>query len=227
MRQIGLAEVGASIAICFVLAVIATKLMERPPTTPRSQFREAAIALGITEAKHQALREDFEQTTILMDREPCNDSYRRVAGQAAVAYYETLLERPFMRAKLEMTQRSVCAVKINGKATTHTPHEPLSFVQAFQNGLRLPWDCMPDEWQTPPDLALQAKLELNIKTGRLTSDALTGTLGLLASSWEGSVQARNCEPTASRISSSSSRGNIPLLAAPKDSWDGGGRRRRY
>lgn len=224
MQKFGLAELVGSFVICLVLAIVGTSLITMFSATPKSQFRDAAIALGVTDAKRKALRADFETATLLMDREPCNESYRKTAGQSAVTYYETLLERPFIRAKLEMTNRSVCASNANSAQMTRA-QEPLSLVQAFHNGLRLPWDCMPDEWRTPSDLALQAKLELNIKSARLTSDALTGTLGLLATTWENSPQARACNPTAPYRSQSDYRAPLPKLAPPRDSWDGRARHR--
>jgi hypothetical protein len=223
-RELGLVQLGTIFVALCVLAVVGSKLAERRPLDARAQFLAAAAELGITDRQHNELRADFERSTIAMERDPCNENLRKLAGLAAVEYYETLLEKPFVKAKLTMTQRNVCEAKIDGRPVAN---DPLSLVDAFNRGLRLPWDCLPQEWRTPSDLALQATLETNIRTLRLTSDSLTGTLGLLAKPWENSHFAQRCEPREPRRSySDNSRPNLPVIAAPPDSWNGPGRRYR-
>jgi hypothetical protein len=219
MQNVRILQLGAAFVAVAVLGVAAMK-WARPAPDPKDQFREAVVVLGITNDKHRQLRSEFEFASLEMERNPCNDSLRQIAGQTAVAYYETLLERPFVKAKLEMTQRNLCSGKIDGK---WVPAEPLTLIQAFHNGLRLPWECLPADWRTPTDLALQAKLEADIRGWRLTSDALTGTLGLLAKPWDNSPHARACEAPPSQVDRSP-RTQLPLVSAPPDSWSNGRRR---
>jgi len=192
--------------------------MARPESVdPHQQYQEAATALGLTDRKHEQLRDDFEKAAIALERNLCDDSLRQVAGQTAVEYYETLLEKPLAKAGLGMTQRGVCGVKDKGGKVSVT--EALSLVYSFRNGLRLPWDCMPAHWRTPSDLALQAKLEADIREGHLTADALTGTLGLLAKPWELSKLASLCKPQPGYTQNSYAK-PLPLLSPPPDSWSG-------
>lgn len=183
-----------------------------PPDEARTQFLKAATKLGITEAKRTALRNDLQQALLEMERYKCEENQRLVAGQIAVAYYETLLEKPVVAANLHMTRRGICEVR------SEKPEEPLALARPFYGSLRLPWDCMPSEWRTPLDLALQAKIEQAIELGLLTTEGMTGTLGVISKSWNESQFKRQCAPRTVYEAPSYPR-NLPVLAAPRDSWD--------
>lgn len=186
-----------------------------PAGGPKDRFSAAVNELGVTDTIHTKLRDDFERAALEMQRAPCDEDARARVGRAAVAYYETLLEKPFVKANLRMTRRGVCTGQGEAKS------EPLSLIEAFRGGLRLPWDCMPEEWRTPLDLALQAKLEGDIRSIRLTTESLSGTLGLLSQSWEQSSYRHACEPRAPRPES---KKRLPILAEPVDDWSRSRRR---
>lgn len=210
----------AGFCLILVLALVAARAVWKP-ATPRERFLEAFAAQGVPAKKLAEIRLQFERASLDKERDPCNDSYRMIAGQAAVEYYEVLLEKPFLRAKLTMTDRNVYSSDSRGAIVRR---EPLSLAAAFNQGLRLPWDCLPDEWRTPVDLALQSKLESDIRDGRLTSDALEGTLGLLSRPLEKSPHLSSCvEKTTVKPNTYTKR--LPLLAAPPDDWSGSRRRR--
>lgn len=221
VSRISLILAGATaLAVVLVVMLVASLLK---PLTPRERFQDAAASMGTSTAKVAELRDQFERTILQKDRDQCNDTHRLLAGEAAVAYYETLLEQPFIKARLSMTRRNVCSLDEHGVVIAS---DPLTIVTAFRQGLRLPWDCLPEEWRTPRDLALHARLEGDIRDGRLTSEVLTGTLGLLARPWEQSPRSRGCDAKPTAYYPNSYKQPLPLLAAPPDGWSGG-RRRRY
>lgn len=222
MPQLNWVTVAALFVALLLVAGVGGKLLVKPPQNARTQFSEAAASLGISEKKRIELRGDFERAMDAFLQNTCDENLRNIVGVTAVDYYETLLEKPFSKAKLYMTSSNVCAVRPNGELAAT---DPLAIAERFQRRLRLPWDCMPDDWRTPVDLALQSKLEASIHNGTLTSGSFTGTLALLAMPWEKSPQRNICrvaQPAMDR-----SRPNLPVLAAPRDSWSEGSRRRRY
>lgn len=210
-------------AFAFATAGAAAIGFRSKPADPRAEFRNAAVAVGVTDELREELRTTLTRAMIALENDGCDEIVRDRAGKAAVAYYETLLEKPFAKARLHMTRRGVCAVTREDLANRA---DPLSLVADFQNGLRLPWDCMPIEWRTPSDLALQAKIESSIRSYLLSSEDLKGTLGILAKSWENSSLWRRCR-AKQFPNSSNSRSPLPLIASPPDDWDRTPRRRRF
>lgn len=206
-----LALLAGGLLILAVAAYISVSKPKVPQADARTRFMQAAATLGITDEKRKMLRDDLQRDLIYMESDKCDETRRALAGLSAVAYYVTLLEKPVIAAKLHMTRRGICEV------ATEKPEEPLSIARNFSGGLRLSWECMPGEWRTPLDLALQAKIEQGIALGVLTSEAMSGTLGVAAVSWKDSQFHARCSP-AQRYEPSSSFRNLPVLSAPRDSW---------
>lgn len=190
--------------------------------TPQRSFAKSAEALGLTESARQEVRSEFSLRLIEMEADPCNYTRRKNAGRAAVAYYETVLEKPFVAARLTIAKRGICETS---KEEAGYRMDPFSLVHEFRKGLRLPWDCLPIEWRTPEDLALQAKLEANIRNGLLNAQSLTGTLGVLSTPWELSPYAARCQIRPTSHSHDGSRRSLPLISSPPDDWVGSRRRR--
>ena len=178
-----------------------------------SSLEQAAARLGVTDASRERLREDFRYALLEFGKDTCDEENRTRAGKAAVAYYETLLEKPFTEAGLEMTAEALCQ-----PATRRGVHP---FEVLILGGRQtLPWGCLPLAWRTPVDLALQARLEQAIRSGTLTSSSLTGTLALIAQPLPGGHLVNSCR----RPNKDSSRRDLPVNAAPNDD---SGPRRRY
>ncbi len=184
----------------------------------KSSFERAAAKFGVTDALRADLRQQFQKTLVEMDRDICDETLRDRAGKAAVAYYETLIEKPVTEAGLEVTYDSRCQSRPD---RNRHPFEQLFMQRGLGSNLTLPWDCMPSHWRTPLDRALQAKLEQMIISGRLTSESLSGTLAIISRPTKLSAIPGMCR----RASSDTARRNLPLINAPTDDWDRGRRRR--
>ena len=200
--------------VCAVVLALVIAIM-RPSSSAEQtvasiRFFAAASQLSITDSVRSSLRQEFSHALNEMERNLCDNSLREIAGQTAVAYYEALVEKPVIKAGLQLNRRGICE-PANGST------EPLTLSQFNPNGLRLPWDCMPGSWRTPLDLALQAKLEQYLRSGVLTSESLTGTLSALAKpSFDSAFNAR-CTHSHNYLTSSQNNtwNQLPVLAGPR------------
>ncbi|MCB1549989.1 MAG: hypothetical protein KDJ41_19480 [Hyphomicrobiaceae bacterium] len=185
-------------------------------TSPTVTFERSLQKLGLTDATHAGLRDQFQLALQNMQEDMCDESLRDRAGHAAVAYYETLLEKPLSDAGLTGTYDHRC------QPLAEKGMHPLTYLltrRGLGSNLTLPWACMPDRWRGPRDRALQSRLEYFLRAGFLTTESLSGTLKLIARPLETSPLKYRCR----KFRHDSRRRHLPTLAAPSDDWD---RRRR-
>ena len=199
-----------AIAVVIVAAAVAmTWALALPSASQR--FATSALELGVTDAMREQLGAALQSALTDLDEVPCDEGLQSRAGKAAVAYYETLLEKPIVAAGLMVTFDSYCR-ELPSK--NDHPLTPLVRRLGLGANLRLPWSCMPDGWRTPLHRALQTRLEAGLATGRLPADALTGTLSMIARPQKQGALAYQCNRRALPY-----RPNLPVQAAPQDDWD--------
>lgn len=192
-----------------------------PPPSPILIFERTAANLGITADRRKELSDALQSAFRDLEEVPCDEGLRERAGAAAVAYYETLLERPLLVANLGMTYESLCQPKLDKNAH---PLEPLLNRRGLGMNLKLPWSCMPVTWRPPVERALQTRLEGYLASGRIPADAFTGTLALIATPLKRSPLRHECQSSSS--GGSGYRRPLPVEAAPRDDWDRIPKRRR-
>lgn len=210
----------ALILLAVILATLVLWAIWPKDIDHRASLAEAAARLGVTDEVRASLRNDLQKTIGYLGGDLCDESLRDQVGRAAVAYYETLLEKPVMEAGLEMTYDSRCMPRIS--LGTH-PFEALRSRGGLGGNLTLPWNCLPEKWRTPTDRALQARLEQLIKSGHITSESLTGTLAVIARPTRVSPLRGLCRRPTHEVSRSRP---LPLNYVPPDDWDRAHRRRR-
>lgn len=210
--------IGAAVAVAVTMVAVAVAWSMTPVATPQARFLEAVQRLGLTDEIRAELSEALRAGLNDIEELPCDEGIRERAGAAAVAYYETLIEKPMAVAELAISHNSQCQAQTDKKAH---PVEPLVHHRTLGGNLRLPWTCMPDRWRTIPDRVLQTKLEAGMASGRLPSEALSGTLALIALPLRRGPLAHECNKPAPAY-----RPNLPLQAAPVDEAERASRRRR-
>ncbi len=152
-----------------------------------------------------------------LDDLPCDYGIRDRAGAMAVAYYENLLEKPMGAAGLAMGRNGQCELRSDKLAS---PFELLLNHRSRGANFKLPWSCMPDSWRTAEERQIQLELEGALASGRLPSEALSGTLASAALSLKRGPLAHECNRATPYY-----KPNLPLQAAPVDDWDLPRRRR--
>jgi hypothetical protein len=211
------------IALPVVAAAMALGWLLKPASIAAERLERAAGELGVSDAVRHELGETLYFAFRDLDEVPCDRGLHERTGKAAVAYYETLLEKPLLKAGLTVSYDTFCEQPPT--ADIH-PLAPLLARRGLGGGLKLPWSCMPERWRTPTHRALQTRLEYYVGSGRLPAEGLSGTLALIARPMrQGALQGECLRPSYG--GAPQHRPNLPVQAAPLDDWDRVPRRRRY
>ena len=121
----------AALIIAVALAIGAgAAVWALAPTTAAQSFEATAHELGITEATRESLGKALHAALRDMSEAPCDDGLHARAGRAAVAYYETLLEKPILAAGLNVTYDSFCTT-----LPTKDDHPLTPLLQRWQSGV--------------------------------------------------------------------------------------------